>query len=409
MLRALMTLIDRELRAQLRDSTVLIYSVLFPMLVIPGVLWFTMQVLLYQESLEEAEGARVALIGEPVELGGLLHAPAEPVEVADALQALRAGKVDLVLEAEAEGDALTLTLHHLSVRPRSARARALIQERVPALTKARRRALAERQGVAPEALGRWAVRAENVDELGNTLRDLLAAGVMPLMLMLLSINAFYPTMELVVGERESGCLETSLIAAPGRGLLLTGKLVAVMALTALPVLGGALSVTLTLASVLVQLTAGDAEGAFSRLAALDLGLGALDLAALAGLLLLCVPLLVGLYALCAIPARSIKEAQTAGTFVMLSIFAPVGYVLTEPALSLTTAAAPLLNATLIGQALLRGEAVAPAHLALTLAVNLGLAALALLAGARLMRSERFLLGDWMPASLLRLQARWRTR
>lgn len=136
------------------------------------------------------------------------------------------------------------------------------------------------------------------------------AAVLVLLALLTATGGFYPAIDAIAGEKERGTIETLLIVPASTFDILTGKFLAVFAVTLASLAANALSVSLTLAVLLRILPDG-----------LALGVSFQEAAACAGVTLV---VFVGLASVAAAAclavtsaARSTKEAQNSLTPVIL--------------------------------------------------------------------------------------------
>jgi sodium transport system permease protein len=139
-----------------------------------------------------------------------------------------------------------------------------------------------------------------------------AGGVLVLLALLTATGAFYPAIDAIAGEKERGTIETLLIAPASTGDIVTGKFLAIWAVTLATLVVNALSIAAT-AGVLLRIVP---EG-------FDLGVDAARLATAAGVTLVA---FVGLAAVAAATclavtsgSRSGKEAQNTLTPVILLV------------------------------------------------------------------------------------------
>lgn len=397
MLAVLAAVVRKELLTQLRDSTVLVFSVGFPLVFCPAAMWAVFTLLSLEEGLRELRPPRVAVIAPYPGLEALTEPPVEAVTVDPdgVVEALADGDADVVVIAEADGPALTLSLHHLSTRPRSRAALELVQERVAPIADLRRATLAAALGLGPEALDPRAVRTVNVDSTEEVTVQVASIVLPMLVVYLMVLGAYYPVVELVIGERERGSLETSLVSAAPRGVLIAGKLIAVMAVATFSVFGGVLAAAITVGHLMVTLAESLDGRLVEALQRLDFSFAAEGVVLSTAALLSLLPAVVGLLTLTALPGRTYKEALNFSSLTMVGVMVVMMAPLLEPTLTVWLAAVPLLGAILVSTEALDGGATA-AQTLLAVGVNLALAALCLGACARVLASERYLLGDWAP-------------
>ena len=216
---------------------------------------------------------------------------------------------------------------------------------------------------------------------GTHIAEILLFMVPPLFIFNLFMGGVYLAIDTTSGERERGSLEPLLINPVERWGLMLGKYLAALFYTGVAVL-----VQLVAFKVVFQ-TAGGGTLTFA---------GLFDAAAVAGVFLLTLPLMmvaVGVQFIIATVTRSFKEAQTYLGLLplvpaipgMVLVFAPVqakAWMMTVPAFS----------QTLLLGAFVRGEGVALVDAALSMASS-SVAALALIVlAARLYEREKLIFG-----------------
>ena len=385
----------RELLESLREVHVLVFSLGFPLLFYPLIFYGGIQLALLEEGIAEQNPPRVVVTGPADLVEGLDVAPFELVAGPPSAEDLARGDVDLLIHGEEQGEAVAIDVRYTSIRPRSSENRALVEERFDVLRETRQAALEAERDLPEGALSQWSVAREDVAPPGRTVANLLGMAVPMILLVSMMLSGVYPTVEVVVGERERGTLETTLLASCSRVALVAGKVLAVVGLLMLSVAGNAVAMGLTVLSIMEQLDP-DSDG--------GVALEWLDLVAAAPLLLLTAILTAAVMTLAALPTRSFRQGQSAVSTVstVLMIPAMVG-VMPEIDLTLATAAIPVANCVLVLREAIGGDGILWGPMGVALGVN-GLAAGAtLLAAGRVVSSEGWLFGGAVPRWLRWLQ------
>ena len=281
------------------------------------------------------------------------------------------------LRAAVEGGAeAPLSIYFDSVRADSSLARDRLGD---ALDRARKELLLEREsarGLPPGFTHAISVLPRNVAPPRRRVGQILGS-MMPMMLILMSLlGGFLPAIDLTAGEKERGTMQT-LLCAPLRPIeIITGKFLAVFAISLLTALANVVSMSFTLGRIIpgeipVPIT----------------------IYALTFVLLVPVSFLFSaLFLALAVFARDYKDGQN----VLMPVYLPIALLsgLTAlPGIELDawTAFAPVLNIALLIKALFLGEAKADLIL-LALGSSALYAALALLLAARVFEREHVLLG-----------------
>jgi ABC-type Na+ efflux pump permease subunit/membrane protease YdiL (CAAX protease family) len=299
-------------------------------------------------------------------------------EVADVVQAVRDGKVDVGIRVHRRrGDSGPPFVWELIYQERNAHARdaAAYLERW-ALAGAARHLQLELEHIpgAPQFAPVRVVRSP----LGEaTDRRFTLAALVPLILILMTITgAVYPAIDLTAGERERGTLEILVAAPVPRLALLFAKYVAVVTVAVLTAV-----VNLVMMTVTVQLS-GLGAALFG-----DAGLTPLLVVQLFGLLLLFAAFFSAvLLALCSF-ARSFKEAQAYLIPLMLLSLAPgVAGLLPGLTLSGPLVVMPLVNVVLLARDLFDGSA-EPAAAVVVVFSTLLYACVAIAVAARVFGAE----------------------
>lgn len=402
-LRAIWTVLGKELRENLRDFHVLAYSLAFPMFFYPALIWGIFQIAGLQAGTAEREPGRLDVLGPDHAVAAVLAEPGEDESAAWQVEAvdggevgLLAGEVDAVVRMTADGEALAVTVDHVSTRPRSARAAQIVERRMDDLRDARLSEMAAELGLAEPELAAWDVERDDRSPPVALLSFVLSMLLPAQLALIILIAALYPAVDVVVGERERSTLETTMVAAVPRLAVMGGKVLAVAVIVGVALAGNVLALTLTVLHTAYSMEAVEEV-------TLDLSTGDLLLAlpVLASTVLLVGAAMV----LGVLPARTFKQGELAGTVVAMVAFVPaMAGVMPDAELGTATALVPLTNCVLVGREAIAGRLEwLPALLAT--AVNGGLGLLALLAAGRLARSESFLFGGRLPRALRWLERR----
>ena len=383
---AILAVAGKELREMLRDGNTLLYTLLFPVVFYPFLIWGVFQLTLLEEGLAETQPPRVVFEGPAEVADALLEAPIE--EVAGDELAVRRGRADVLVTATPSGEALAVDVAHQSTLSRSTRALGVVHERLDELREVRVEALTAAHGQEPGALQAWTLDTEDVAPSDRTLAHGLSLVLPAMTLMVTTVAAMYPAIDVVVGEKERGTIETTLVAAAPRLAVVAGKLLAVIAVVMLALLGNLFATGLCVAQGLAMLQ----EGSFDAGISLSAGSVALALPTL----LVTVTLVSSLMVLVALPARSFKEAQnltTAAIFVIGGLAMVSSLPLTR--LDPTTALVPMMNLGLVLREALDGRTSLGLSL-LAIAECVVFAALAVVAGLRVAQSEDYLFRGRVP-------------
>lgn len=391
LLRTSLAVARRELTESLRDVMVLAFTFGFPLLFYPLLILGSLQLASLEDGLASRRPTRVVVEG-PADLVEALAGDddLQLVESPEARTAddLRADRIDQIVTAEEAGDALSITGLYTSTRPRSVQRRGAVEDVVDDLRDARQAALEAERDLPPGALDRWSIYSDDQAPPGRTLASLLGLLLPTMLLYTMGITGVYPVVEVVVGERERGTVETGMVTGAPRVALAIGKMLAVLSMMLLSVAGNALSLLFTFWSFLEQ-AAPDAE------VAVAIAWPAL-LPAL-GLIAVTTVLMAAAMTVAVLPAESFRQAQSMASSVgvMLGLPALAG-ILPDLELTLPMALVPVTNATLVFRQALQEQTVDLAPTLLAVLVNGGLAVVLLVIAGRVIQSEAWLFGGKVP-------------
>ena len=238
------------------------------------------------------------------------------------------------------------------------------------------------EGLPPALVTPFTVRKENVvpaEQMGM----FLAASFLPYVIILMSLTgAMYPAIDLTAGEKERGTLETLLVSGVARIDIVLGKFLTVFTAS---MITAALTVgSMAAAGVGVLKMMQDVTGSLNF---------SVDLSTVPLLILAMVPLGIIFSALLmtlSLFARSYKEAQSYITPLTFVVIVPAMMsLMPDTELSGRMALIPVLNVSILMKDVLIGQ-INPGAIALTLAVNLALAAVCLYLVLAMFRRESVL-------------------
>jgi sodium transport system permease protein len=352
--REISTLYRWELRSALRDRTIVINSIVLPIVLYPAMLWLIFTGITFVRGQTENLASRVALLNLPTEaqdLGARFRSDKrfEVVdlggEVAAAEREIRAGALDavVVFQADETGSAAGNVVAHVSYdgsRERSELARRRANEVVDAYRDAWLQAEAAARGVDP---ARWAAF---VLERRNTAssRD-MGAFILGLLLpvffvVMVALGCLYPAIDSTAGERERSTWETLMTTSAGRVSIVASKYLAVTTLGGLAGLLNVLAMLLTIRGVLGPMI-GETEAIEFSLSPGAVPILVVSAVLLAGMLA------AGMMVFAAF-ARTFREGQSMVTPIYLAAILPVTF-LGSPGTTLTLplALVPVVNVALV--------------------------------------------------------------
>lgn len=401
-----------ELRAALRERSVLINGILIPLLMYPLMMWVMFSAILFVTARTESFASRVEIAGLPPEHRGLLERLEEegrievtevdvpPPAAATAYRAgieerLLAGDLDaaLVFEATPDGPpgnaAVALMSNGSSDQSQTARGRlerALSAERSDWLDR-----IAGQHGLEGAGWQVFEVESNNL-ATGVEMGQFLMGMMIPLFFVIMIANGcLYPAIDSTAGERERNTWETTSTLATRRIHIVAAKYlyVATMGTVAGALNAAAMVVSFRsfLGPLLARLGDGDGSGF-----AFELPLRSLPVLLLTAVLL--GALIGAAMMILAAFARTFKEGQSMVTPLYLLVIFPV-VVLNDPSLEFTPplAAIPVVNVVLLLRQAIAGNLLW-LQLGITLLSNAAAIAACLWLASRVLRVEEVATGSF---------------
>jgi sodium transport system permease protein len=355
-MRDILTLYRHELRMAFRERSIVVGSILMPLVLYPTILWLAFTGITFVIGQTEGQVARIVVQATaPVHpaLSNALRVPAkfQVVQEPDARRAadlVRAGDVDvLVAFAPAAGEAAALagnfsaTLTFDKSKERSAAARDRVASTIEKFREDWLEREAKARGVPTAAWGAFTLADRDVSTARQIGSRILSVMLPLFFVIMVAVGCFYPAIDTTAGERERGTWETMLTLSVPRTRVVLAKYLSVATLGCLAGLINLAAMLLTIRPILAPLVAraGDRlEFAVSPWSLPVVVLGAVLLAgfAAAGMMLF------------AVFARTFKEGQAMITPFYILLFIPVFFI-QDPEVTLTTkrALVPVMNVALM--------------------------------------------------------------
>jgi len=409
-LRRLWVVFRKEMTHCYRDPHVVIYGVLFPLLFYPAAAIAMLEIGIFQEGKREKETYRIVFPEnrEPSVAAVrdvLSHSKrGKLVESADALKDLKDGKVEAVVE-ESDGK---LVVKVAGSYPLSESANSYINKVIESRRlKNIRKELSDKN--APVELMRVftfelndAKRSKKEEEskggdAAHVIFRYLLASVICVLVLCIPAGAVYPAICAFTEEREKKTLESTLVAAVSTECLMAGKFLSVFFVAFMSGLLNLIGMSLVIWLMLSQ--AKEFSG-LSKLSASTFQVSFETAACLFAATVLFSLLVSAMFSLLGATTKSFKEAQNMLT-VPLLIFTPmpIAGMLPGVLLSKMLAFVPVLNLILWVKSAVRGDA-DQSLVIITVCETLFLTCLMLYLLNRLIRTEKFVLGDhidlWAP-------------
>ena len=388
-LKAVWTVVQKEMRETIRDRRTLLIMIVVPVMLYPAIMILSQQLSLFGRRQLEADPARVGVNGVvPDDLLGYLQAREEldVVRVGDAEAAVRAGVASAVAHIEEDGaeeGTRTVTVFYDGASDRSQRARTILVGALSEWGDALLRERIEARGLPATFASPLEMESTSV-ALPRELGGYALGRFLPMILIIITLlGVFYPAIDLAAGEKERGTLETLLTAPTHARQIVAGKFITVTAI-------GIVAAGLNLGSMLLTFQSGlfQIQGAVDVEFSIPLNSVLIIFATLVPLAILFGALFLGI----AVRSRSFKEAQNALTPFYMAVIIPALLPL-FPGIDYTTfmAFVPVAGVSLLFRELMGGDI--PFTLAaLTLLTTLVYAMLALLFAADAFGREDVLFG-----------------
>ncbi len=390
-LKQILILTKRELISAYRETSVVLYSVLLPLLLYPFLLWMMVTAMSFIEGQQEARGVLVRLESGVEEVLGERFLQTlrddERVTLSDPTAYAPGGLFDLRIRLPNAGDAdgSELVVEHFGDRMESERALGLFRElHRDYLEKQRERWLLE-GGLPPEAAKPFLIGGRSISAASDVGGYLLGA-LLPIgLLVMVALGGAYPAIDTTAGERERGTWETLRACAPSMGVIVLSKYLFVVVVCTISGLLNLAAMLVSMRSIVAPLLRDSDNLTFDigplTLALLVLGVVAVAFFVAAALLL------------CASFARTFREGQALTTPMFMVISLPV-LPLSDPNLQMTPTLAlvPLVNLSLVWRQALQGvyEPIPILQTAASLAILVGVC---LWLGRRLMTDEGLMNGS----------------
>ncbi|MBI3998040.1 MAG: ABC transporter permease [Armatimonadetes bacterium] len=317
-LRAVLAVFGKEMIETLRDRRTLVAAVVLPALLMPLVVLAMPALARRQQAVLADRPARIAVAGG--DTGGLVALGFDErafslVSAPDPMAALLRGEIDALLLDEGARDGRTRVVAVLydESRPASKSAVQKVAQVAARLALQELQTAARTRGLDPQQLVPVAVEPRNVATPQRMGGALLGVALPFFLAVWILLGGQYAALDVGVGERERGSLDTLLMAPPSRSAIVSGKFLAVLA-------PATMAMVVMLCSGIASARLGSrflADGSVD----VSLPLGAAGALLLVGLAL--GGLLSALQLVLSLAARTLREAQQVLTGLYLLVAIPV--------------------------------------------------------------------------------------
>lgn len=349
----MLILTRRELKSAFRETSVVLYSVLLPLLLYPFLLWLMVTALTFIEGQREKRSYNVAyqstlIEGRHRDFINWLETREKLVLSPVAPETRDLGRYHALLYVDGTGDEERLHLKFLGDRPESGEAREAIKDEEQAFNLEQRKQWFEEHGLLPEVSRPFLVLATST-AASSDIGGYLLGALLPIgLLVMIALGGAYPAIDTTAGERERGTWETLQVSGPSIRTIVASKYLYVAIMCSISGLLNLFAMLVSIRSIIAPLLRNSDSITFSvgpvTLFVLVFGVVAVSFFVASALLL------------CAIFARTFREGQALTTPMFMLIALPV-LPLSDPSLRLnpTLAMVPLVNLALAWREALQGD------------------------------------------------------
>ena len=397
----------RELKSALRERSIVINSILIPIVLYPLLFWLMYTGFTFVSGQASELDSRIVFVNFPAQHEDLRRDLANDkrikvIESKDAQGDLRKGSLDAIVEFQPEGENNFRTrITFDESRDQSAQARTSIDQKVTAYRQRYLQLTAAKLGVTREQFQNFWIESENVStdrQMGQFILGLL----LPIMLMvMLALGGFYPAVDATAGERENSTWETMMTVGTSRTNIVMAKYLYVATMSAMAAMLNVTAMTFSMRTVLAPL--GGRTGSMS----FNIPLRSLPVIAI-GVVLMALFIAAGMMTLAAF-ARNFKEGQSMVSPFYLIIILPVTFLQT-PGIEFSTRLAmiPVVNVTMMFREAISGVF----HwnlIAITIVVEAACVLLALKVAATILSNEAIVTGAYSGSFGKFFKDRWMKR
>jgi sodium transport system permease protein len=397
-----MTLYRNETRMALRERTIVVNSILIPILLYPVILWLMFTGMMFVQGQTENLSSRVAIVGVPAD-DPLVRdlAKAEKIEVAKGATDLttapgriRSGDLDALMEiSPATGGAAALPgnvfirLTFDAARERSAAAK----ERISRALETYRAAWLKREALARSVTAKdWAAFSVDFTNVASKkqMGGFILSLILPLFFVIMvAIGCFYPAVDSTAGERERNTWETLISSAPSTDSVVLAKYLYVATFGCVAGLLNMTAMVATMKPVMAPLLARAGEKIEFTVPLVALPV------LLAGAVLLAAFVAAGMMIFASF-ARTFKEGQAMITPFYLVIIMPA-VMLNVPGMTFSTVLAviPVVNLVMMIREAISGVFHWP-QIGITVAVSAALIVASLRLASFILRFEDVMIGSF---------------
>ncbi len=389
-----------ELRSALRERSIVVGSILIPLLLYPLLMWGIMSGLTFVMGQSESQVSRIASSAD-VESTRVFEALESDERVSveillpshlDIRSRIRSGELDAWIELMPAAAELSPEFRKYHVvydgsKDRSAVAETRIVESLDSLRTERMEDEAKRAGLGEEVWQQYSVASENLASSRQMGQFIMGLIVPMFLIIMVSAGAMYPAVDATAGERERGTWETLVSTAASPGSIITAKYLYVTTLSCAAGLLNLFAMLVSMRAIFAPMLASTGKNMEFKIPLASIPVIA------AGALLLALFISAGMMLLASF-ARTFKEGQSMAAPLYVVSFLPMLFI-NSPGIVLTPklALVPIVNIALVFREAISGTFQWPL-IAVAVAVELVLVAAVLLLAQRVLRFEDVLIGSY---------------
>ena len=385
-------LYKRELKSAFRERSIVVNSILIPILLYPLLLWLMYTGISFVSGQTSELESRVVLQNLPAGHEQLKRELARDkhirlVDSPDRQAALKAGTVDAIVQFDSEADNnFRAHITYDESRTQSSQARQRLEQKLGNYRDRYIQLQAARLGISHEQFQNFWVESDNIStdrQMGQFVLGLL----LPMFLMImLVLGGFFPAIDATAGERENSTWETMMTVATPRANIVIAKYLYVATMSATAALLNVTAMMFSMRSIFGAL------GGVAGTLTFHIPIQAIPVLAL-GAVLMSLFVAAGMMILASF-ARNFKEGQSMVSPFYLLIVLPVSF-LQSPGAEFTPRVAliPIVNVTMMFR-----EAIAGVFhwrlIATTVAVEVVCVTVAIRVAATILNQEDVVTGSY---------------
>jgi len=317
-------LYSRELKSALRERSIVVNSILIPIILYPLMFWLMYTGFTFVSGQASELDSRVAVGNLPAYHDQLRREIATDKTIkittsADPQSDLRQGSLDAFVEfVDVTPDSFRARISYDESRDQSSQARSRIEQKVTQYRQRFLQSAATKLGLTREQYQDFWIERENVSsdrQMGQFILGLL----LPLMLIvMLALGAFYPAIDATAGERENSTWETIMTAGTSRTNVVLAQYFYVATMSATAAILNVTAMMFSMRTILSPLGGNVGQATFriplQSIPVIILGVVLMSLFVAAGMMIL------------ASFARNFKEGQSLVSPIYLAIIMPVMFL-----------------------------------------------------------------------------------